>query len=140
MYHSGNIVFHPNITLYNLVPYLPSYGTGLENVSPLPGPRYEPQLGAFGASNITIMGGGTLDGNGFVWWAAKKANQLLWTRPHLIEMNTVQNLKIVGISLKNSPYWALHPVYCQGLFLLCLVDFFFLIGSYGMPLLKFQVC
>jgi polygalacturonase len=61
------------------------------------------------------MGGGSMDGNGAVWWAAKKANKIVWTRPHLVEMNSVHDLKVIGVSLKNSPFWTLHPVYCKGL-------------------------
>jgi hypothetical protein len=42
------------MSLYNLVPYLPSYGSGRENASPIPGPRYEPQLGSFGTRNVSF--------------------------------------------------------------------------------------
>ena len=110
----GDVLFHPDIARYQLVEFLPSWGSGRENLSPLPGPRYEPQLGSVGTRNVTIMGGGALDGNGAVWWAAHKAKQLVYTRPHLVEMNAVHDLCIIGVSLRNSPFWTLHPVYCRG--------------------------
>ncbi len=110
---AGDIVFHPDISRYMPIQFLPSFGGGRENKDGR-GPRYEPQLGAFGARNVTITGGGSLDGNGAVWWKAKKAGQLQWTRPHLVEMNTVTDLRIVNVGLHNSPFWTLHPVYCDG--------------------------
>eukprot|EP01048_Picozoa_sp_COSAG05_P028478 COSAG05_NODE_8855_length_666_cov_1.663139_1_plen_100_part_00 len=34
-------------------------------------------------------------------------------RPRLVELQFVQRLRIGPISLRNSPYWTLHPIYCQ---------------------------
>ena len=52
-------------------------------------------------SNITITGGGTIDGNGQPWWAAYKATGI--SRPRLIEFWNSYHVVIDSVTLENSP-------------------------------------
>eukprot|EP00951_Prasinocladus_malaysianus_P046570 scaffold647440_cov46-Prasinocladus_malaysianus.AAC.1 len=49
-----------NFDDYPLVPPLPSYGSGRE----FDGPDYAPFIGCWNCTNVTIAGGGVIDGQG----------------------------------------------------------------------------
>ena len=53
------------------------------------------------ASNITIHGGGTLDGQGWRWWPYLKSRP----RPRLISMEGVSGLTLSNLTLRDSPSW-----------------------------------
>jgi len=83
--------------------------------------------------NVTICGGGTLDGQGPAWWEAfrktaamRRAQGLLgrepenppgsplpWPRPRMINIYRSRNLRISGLKITNSPSWNIHPVLCE---------------------------
>ncbi len=67
------------------------------------------------AQNITITGGGTIDGQGQPWWdsvnAAKSKGLSLPLRPRLIELDHITHLLITNITLQNSPMFHLCPQY-----------------------------
>jgi polygalacturonase len=73
--------------------------------------RYGPLVGAFNATNITITGKGTIDGAGAWWWDNR--HKLGVESPRLVELQHVTGLTISGITLTNSPFWTLHPIYCR---------------------------
>ena len=77
------------------------------------GCRLGPFIGAFRQHNITITGGGTIDGNGQWFWEPAQMAGLKIERPRLVELQFVQRLRIGPIVLRNSPYWTLHPIYCN---------------------------
>jgi polygalacturonase len=62
-------------------------------------------------SNVSITGGGTIDGNGAPWWAAYNANNSI-SRPRLIYISTCANLTLDGITLTNSPSFHFVPYQC----------------------------
>jgi len=86
-----------------------------------------------GLENVTITGGGTLDGQGSVWWdafrktmALRRAQGLLgrepenppgsplaWPRPRMINLYRSKNVRISGLLIVNSPSWNIHPVLCE---------------------------
>lgn len=58
--------------------------------------------------NITLRGGGKIDGRGYIWWlnswlVTKKYTPAHTNRPHLIATSFVDNLTIHDLTLKNSP-------------------------------------
>lgn len=58
--------------------------------------------------NVSITGGGSIDGNGFVWWAAST----WWPtvpRPYLLELAWVDGLRVAGVSLLHSALWTIVP-------------------------------
>lgn len=56
---------------------------------------------------------GTIDGQGEIWWTKFHKGKLSHTRPHLIEIMHSTNIQISHVTLLNSPFWTLHPVYCR---------------------------
>jgi polygalacturonase len=98
------------------------------------------------AENVSIIGEGTLDGNGSKWWAKavekkmqsgpitsiEKAlaslnadyaeqpeggggRQSQYLRPPLLQAKSCSNLLIKSVTLVNSPFWTLHPIFCSSL-------------------------
>ena len=75
------------------------------------------------ASNITLRGGGTVDGNGAAWWAcgckgnppppAPPTNQSApcsgFTRPKLVHLLYGRGLVIRDLTFMDSPMWNLRP-------------------------------
>lgn len=80
-------------------------------------PGYRALLTSTNAENITLTGGGTIDGNGKSWWDAVRGTKdagLLGsenTRPRLIVFDHSKHLKIENLTVQNSPYWQIIPYY-----------------------------
>ncbi|KAL6629431.1 hypothetical protein ACP70R_029196 [Stipagrostis hirtigluma subsp. patula] len=89
---------------------LPSYGRGRE----LPGARYASFIHGNGLRDVVITGDkGVIDGQGVVWWNMWRRRTLQHTRPNLVEFMHSSGIHISNIILKNSPFWNIHPVYCD---------------------------
>lgn len=69
-------------------------------------------LYAGGASNITITGEGTLDGQGDASGFPQENNAT--RRPKLIFMVGCQNVTVENIKLRNSAFWSSHYLQCDG--------------------------
>jgi polygalacturonase len=82
--------------------------------------------------NVTLSGGGVLDGQGAPWWAAFEATHKLrrerglareapdppdaplkWPCPRLINLIRCQRVSISDLAMENGPSWNLHLIYCQ---------------------------
>lgn len=75
-------------------------------------------LHADNAEDIVIAGGGTIDGNGKVWWGAvlnrtkgSHENQ----RPLLIDLTHTKQILIEGVTVQNSPQYNITAFWCDGL-------------------------
>lgn len=73
----------------------------------------KPLLYARSCKNVTVTGGGTLDGNGMKWWQAKRNGTLPCMRPYLVCFNECEDVMIEGLTLVNSPVWTVHPLLCD---------------------------
>lgn len=62
---------------------------------------------------------GTIDGQGRIWWDLWWNRTLNHTRGHLIELVDSTNIMISNITLRNSPFWTVHPVYCRSVCYVC---------------------
>jgi polygalacturonase len=62
-------------------------------------------LNADGASDLTITGGGVINGQGAPWWASGASTS---QRPRLIEIANGSNITIKDITLENSPSMHLY--------------------------------
>lgn len=64
------------------------------------------------AVNVSVVGSGTLDGNGKDWWKVfrDKSPELRYPRPTSISFNRCEKVKIADIQVINSPSWTLHPI------------------------------
>ncbi|KAJ6850256.1 putative polygalacturonase [Iris pallida] len=89
---------------------LPSYGRGRE----LPGRRHQSLIYGYNLTDVIITGeNGTIDGQGIVWWDWFHNKTLNYTRPHLVELMYSTGVVISNLTFTNSPFWAIHPVYCS---------------------------
>ena len=104
--------------------------------------NYSPLIYAYKQKNIAVTGEGVLDGQASDenWWAWKKLGNNKDSRPRLMQMNDdkvpvsqrvfgagyylrptfvefyqCENILISKVTLKNSPFWFLHPVLSRNL-------------------------
>lgn len=93
-----------------LIDALPSYGRGRER----PGRRHSSLFHGEDLVDVWITGeNGTIDGQGSIWWDMWRNRSLEHTRGHLVEFISSQAIVISNVVLRNSPFWTLHPVYCN---------------------------
>lgn len=98
--------------LWPLLPPLPSYGYGREHK----GPRYGSLIHGQNIVDVIITGhNGTIDGQGKSWWTKFRQKRLNYTRGPLIQFMWSKNIKIFNITLRNSPFWTLHPYDCKNI-------------------------
>lgn len=69
---------------------------------------YEDFISITYSNNITLLGGGKIDGRGYIWWlnswlVTKKYLPANSGRPHLIAVRMVKDLTVHDLTLKNSP-------------------------------------
>jgi polygalacturonase len=101
--------------------------------------NYSPLIYAYQCENIKITGKGTLDGQGQAWWdwiRGKTATRVITQftndrdgkfpiedrvfgdkiqglRPCFIEPYECKNVVIEGVTIRQSPFWNIHPLYSQ---------------------------
>eukprot|EP01084_Bolivina_argentea_P263200 445378_1 len=64
--------------------------------------------------NVKIYGYGTIDGNGHSgWYNAPYSN----TRPTLLQLSWINGLIIFNVTLTNSPFWTLHPLFSKNIYI-----------------------
>jgi polygalacturonase len=101
-------------TLWPLIPPLPWYGGGVD--APQSGaPEWQPFLLSTYASNLTLEGGGVIDGSGAAWWACAHGTPPLaappcagFSRPRLLQPRHVTGFVLRNLTLQNSPAWTIH--------------------------------
>jgi polygalacturonase len=93
------------------LPPLVSYGNSEDNNRYL---QYQSFLHANQATNIVIQGKGTIDAQGAWWWDAfhHRSSTLPAGRPNLLQFVNCTNIEITGVTMQDSPFWTIHPVYC----------------------------
>ena len=69
-------------------------------------------LGADHAENVTIDGGGTIDGRGDSWWDNRAPGYL---RPKLVVFRYSKHILMENITVENSPEWQIVPYYSDDL-------------------------
>jgi polygalacturonase len=136
---TGGIVLKSNITLYLEAGCVLLGSTSNDDYEYHPGP---PVLGdatgrhlifAQNADDVTLCGLGTIDGQGDAFWEINPRTAVVlpenaWTdvasghyqakynnlRPSpMVEFAQCRNLRISGVTLKNSSGWTLRPIACQ---------------------------
>lgn len=92
------------------MPPLPSYGHGRDHE----GPRYGSLIHGQNLTNVVITGNnGTIDGQGQAWWTKYRRRILNHTRGPLVQIMWSRNIIVSNITLRNSPFWTLHPYDCK---------------------------
>ncbi|KAL0315920.1 UNVERIFIED_CONTAM: putative polygalacturonase [Sesamum radiatum] len=93
-----------------LMPPLPSYGYGRER----PGPRYGSLIHGQNLKDVVITGhNGTINGQGQTWWKKYRQKLLNHTRGPLVQIMWSSDIVISNITLRNSPFWTVHPYDCK---------------------------
>jgi polygalacturonase len=96
---------------YPIVAPLPSYGTSRD----VGYARYQALIMTVpGSQRVTLTGGGTIDGGGAFWWDLLHTKELKHGRPHLVELYNSSDVTVSHLTLQNSAFWTLHPVYARG--------------------------
>ena len=90
---------------------LPSYGQGRDHV----GPRRTSFLHGINLSDVAILGGGVVDGQGRGWWARHESQQENVTRGRLFEVEYSDGILLSDLTFANSPFWTLHPTYSSNI-------------------------
>lgn len=70
------------------------------------------------ATNVSIAGEGTIDGNGKIWWDAQLKRQKGTPenpRPLLIDITNSRNIQIDGVTIRNSPQYNIAVFLSDGL-------------------------
>lgn len=71
------------------------------------------------ATDISLTGQGTVDGNGHVWWEAKAEDRKKGLpeapRPMLFDLTGSKKILIEGVTIQNSPQYNIMAVLCDGL-------------------------
>ncbi len=80
-------------------------------------PGRQSLVSATRATNISITGEGTIDGNGESWWQEArtvKDHGVMGsdhTRPRLVVFDHCRHVLVEGVTIQNSPMWQLVPYY-----------------------------
>jgi polygalacturonase len=75
-------------------------------------PGRQPLLMAKDAEDITIRGGGVIDGRGESWWPLHASAE---ARPRLIIFDHVRRVVMENLTVQNSPSWQIVPYYSEDL-------------------------
>ena len=81
----------------------------------------QPFIGTVGAENVTITGGGVIDGNGQGWWdyvkGVKDAGVLGndHPRPMGLVFDHSRHIKVIGVTVQNAGFWQIVPYYSDDL-------------------------
>jgi polygalacturonase len=80
-------------------------------------PGLQSLISATAASNISIIGGGVIDGAGETWWVTARSTKNAgvmgaeFLRPRLVVFDHCTHILVEGITIRNSPMWQLVPYY-----------------------------
>lgn len=121
--------------------YLPAVITTWEGMECM---NYSPLLYAYECKNIAITGDGKIKAKMELWktWAGRPrphmnslkrlydmsylntpvsermmVNDSAHLRPHLIQFNRCENIRLEGFSIENSPFWTIHTYLCKNILL-----------------------
>ena len=77
-------------------------------------------IGGEKIEQVTISGGGTIDGNGISFMGAEledsyvlKPFNIVDPRPHVLTITAAKNLRIRDVTIRNSAYWTVHLIGCD---------------------------
>lgn len=91
-----------------LIPAMPSYGQGKKGGAV----RRASLIHGMHLTDVIVTGAnGTIDGRGAMWWHSRPGG---YTPGHLIELMWSQHVEVSNLTLTNSPFWTVHPVYVRG--------------------------
>jgi len=90
---------------------------------------HAPLITGQGLRDIAVVGRGTIDGRGEVWWRKHRDRTLEHPRPRLISFADCTNVLVQGITATNSPAWTITPLRCENV----TVDGVTILNPWGSP-------
>ncbi|MBQ9326280.1 MAG: glycoside hydrolase family 28 protein [Clostridia bacterium] len=77
---------------------------------------YAGAITGLGVEDVTILGEGIIDGCGpdGDWWIQPKIRRGAW-RPRLFYTRDCKDIRLIGLTFRNSPSWNLHPTFSENL-------------------------
>jgi len=79
------------------------------------GPAHASLIYGENLTNISVTGGGTIDGRGGIWWKKALAGKLHARRPHIFSCVECKDVLLRDLTLLNSPCWTVRPVFSENL-------------------------
>ena len=64
--------------------------------------------------NFSIVGKGTVDGQGYMWWIREYLGTNHYGRPHLMYIHSATNLEMAGVRYINAAYYHIEAVDFDG--------------------------
>lgn len=140
-YLTGAIKLKSNIDLHldSGATLLGSQDPGDYPVYPSPWPGGSREISSLiygdGLTNVSLTGRGTIDGQGQAWWTRQwlmfpkrgapvpalseeerraEVAKISNGRPRLMTLLNCRNVLIEGLTLINSAFWTVHPMFCDG--------------------------
>lgn len=106
------------------IPHLPGMVRGTDEKSEIefsswegnPLSSFASLITAIDAENLDVIGEGVLDGNAqnSDWWLNPRVKRTAW-RPNTVFLERCRNVRLQGLSVRNSPSWTIHPYYSGNL-------------------------
>ena len=101
-------------------PILPAHhpdGRMLGTWEGVPEAMYAALVNAIDCRDLAITGPGILNGGGADgdWWTWPKETRDGARRARTLFLSTCETVVLSGFTVRNSPSWTVHPVYCRGL-------------------------
>lgn len=116
---AARVLASPDLADYPIVASFPSYGKSRDIGWLNSTCRYGAVVGAVGAYNVSIFGGGTVDGQGslYFWpeFDKREKGLLACSRPHLVEFEHCKGISLDHMTFINSPFWTVHFIYSDSI-------------------------
>lgn len=108
---------HPDRDVYGILPARHQDGRVLGTWEGVCEASYASLITALDCENLSITGSGTIDGGGDRgdWWTWPKETRNGARRPRTLFLSHGRNVVLSGITVRNSPSWTIHPVFCRNL-------------------------
>lgn len=76
-------------------------------------PRRAALISGEGVENVSLIGRGTIDARGQMWWKLQKESKKEVLRPLMFRLINSKNILVEGLTFKNSPMWTISPLACE---------------------------
>jgi polygalacturonase len=108
---------HPDRSRYPVLPARHADGRVLGTWEGVAEACFASLITAIDCSNLVITGAGTIDGGGDAgdWWTWPKETRNGARRPRTLFLSNGRDTILSGITVRNSPSWTIHPVFCEHL-------------------------
>jgi polygalacturonase len=115
---AGTVLGSTNNKDYRVVAPLAYYAGG-QDAQGTGQPEWQSLVYALDVVNLTIAGGGLVDGQGAAWWACKTGNYQSApcsgvSRPNLLRIINGVGITVHDVTFADSPSWTSHFANCTG--------------------------